>query len=95
MPQREVDTTVSKQAPSWYRTCNARPRGKGLHVISSSDAKLRRIIRLNAQILRTSESTDPDALLTSESTDPDALLKAFFNDNPLILASKCGNWSNL
>jgi hypothetical protein len=84
MPQREVDTTVSKQAPSWYRTCNARPRGKGLHVISSSDAKLRRIIRLNAQILR-----------TSESTDPDALLKAFFNDNPLILASKCGNWSNL
>jgi len=47
-------------------------------VIPADDAKLRRIIRLDAQILR-----------ASESTHPDMLLKVFFNDNPLIFAVKC------
>jgi hypothetical protein len=51
-------------------------------VIPSSDAKLRRKNRLEAQILR-----------TFESVPSEALLKAFFNGNPLIFALKYGNSS--
>jgi len=47
-------------------------------MISAEDAKMRRIIRFTAQILR-----------ASRSVNAAVLLKAFFNDSPLISADKC------
>ena len=49
-------------------------------MISSHDAKTRRINLFAAQILR-----------ALENPSMDALLKAFFNDNPLIFVSKNGH----
>jgi hypothetical protein len=67
-------------ALSWYWTCKARFRAEGSRMISAEDAKMTRIIRLVAQILR-----------ALESAHAAALLKVFFNDNPLISAEKCGH----
>jgi len=49
-------------------------------MISAEDAKMRRIIRFTAQILR-----------AFESANAAVLLKAFFDDRPLISAPKCRN----
>ena len=49
-------------------------------MISAEGAKMTRIIRFTAQILR-----------AFESADAVVLLQAFFNDRPLIPAQKYGN----